>query len=210
MLDTWVVAADNGAEASYLPGLDHIKQRVKCAAKCLQECFNGETCCNFDRAAGDFHTSHVSRLEGLDGDIDHLSGLFHGAAVFERNMGCTGKFCLVGGGDEAGGVAGCGLHQTRHDTLVINHHGVHCSGDDGQLGHQVVSGHGDSLPHEQLISRTAESADIDSFSTGLFCPLDHLRFTGSRQDHFGNNRIMAMDQDIDLLLFQDAEIRQGF
>ena len=100
--------------------------------------------------------------------------------------------------------AGTNLHQARHDTLIIDHNQFNRTGHDGELSHQMVSGHGNSLAHHHLIAGTTEACQINSGGTTLLCKSNQFRLIYSLKNHLGDKRVVAMHQNVHMIFSTPA------
>ena len=116
---------------------------------------------------------------------------------------------LVAGADHLGVVAGRHRSQGGHDALVVHDHHLHRAGGQNQFGHQVVSGHGNPVPHEQFVSGAADAGKVDPVGALGFGQVEHFRGFTRLQDHFRNHGIVAVNNDVDLVFLQDSRIHHG-
>ena len=110
------------------------------------------------------------------------------------------------GGDELGVVALGHVGQGLHDALHVHHHGVHRAGDDGQFLLQVVAGNRNAVAHEDLVGGAAHAGQLDALGALVLGVLDGLRLLGGHVDHLGQQRLMAVDDDVDVVFFQHAQV----
>ena len=90
--------------------------------------------------------------------------------------------------------------------LHVHHHGVHRPGDDGQLLLQVVAGNGNAVAHEDLVGGAAHAGQLDALGALALGVLEDLRLLGGHVDHLGQHRLMAVDDDVDVVFFEDAQV----
>ena len=160
----------------------------------------------FDRPLRDVHPGLIATTEVLDGHAHQFPGLALGVGVVELHMFRSGEPGLVRGGYKFSVIAVGHLDQTGHDALVVHQDKFHRPGDDGQLGHQMVAGHGNALAHQHLVARATKAGHVDAHGSdrlGLF--LD-LRIIDRVQNHFRDNGRVAVDEDVDLIGFEHAQI----
>ena len=65
---------------------------------------------------------------------------------------------------------------------------------------------GRPLPHQDLVCRAADPADQDPLRPLLLGQFDQLGIAARRHDHLREGRLVAVDDDVHLVLFQDAEV----
>ena len=209
VLDLGIVAANHAHKPTHRASLDGIQQRIKRTAQSLKDGLVGETGHDADRFGGDFHTLGVALHKGVHRHADDLAGFFPCIFGMEIKMDGPGKAGLGCCVDKTGVVAASHLHKARHDALVVHHHNFHSAGHDCQLRHQVVACHGDALPHEQLITGTAQPGNSDACCSVLFGKLNHFRVASCVQNHLGHHRIVPVHQNVDCVLFDYAKVGGG-
>ena len=121
-------------------------------------------------------------------------------ALRPRNVG------LARSGDDLGVMAGGHLRQRGHDALHIHHHQVHRAGEQRQLLVQVIARHRHSLAHQDFIRGAADAGNVDAFGARLARPRQQVLVAAGGHDHLAQGRLMAVHQDVDLLLFEHPEI----
>ena len=142
----------------------------------------------------------------LDGHPEYVLGPFQRVMLIELHMRCAGDLGLGGSGDYFGMVALGNVRQPLHDALDIHDHGIDRAGDDSQFLLQEVTGDGDAVPHQHFVGGAAHARQVDSLCAWLCCQLHDLRVLSRRHDHFGQERFMAVDDDIDLIFLENAEV----
>ena len=156
---------------------------------------------------GDHHR-RLAVGEVVDGFPHHLPGHVQGMMLVKGDVhGLPFDPGPVVGGDQLGVVALGHVGQGLHLALHVHHHGVHGAGDDGQSpaagscrppGCRGASG-------SRWRSSTCRPAG---------CPwrpcsgrtVISFRLHGGHVDHLGQQRLMAVDDDVDVVLFQDAQV----
>ncbi len=116
---------------------------------------------------------------------------------------------LVRSGDDPGlELLGQG-NQSLHDTLDVNDHGVRSTGEDSQLLVEEIAGQRDTLSHQKLIGRATDTSHIDPFGPLRLGVLDNLWILNSGQDHLREGRLVAVDDDVDLIPFEHSQVSLG-
>ena len=210
VLGAGVIAADDAGKAPYPSVDDVIVQRaVGSAEHPAQQVVDGLV-------------AETGNLVGfIIGNIDIrltvgeiLYGCFHyfprrleGVVLVELDMGSPRYPGFGRGGDNLGVVAlGDGLYGL-HDALYIHHHSVHRPGDYSQLLLQEIAGNGHSMPHQYLVGGAAHTGEVYPFRPLGLGQLYHLRFLSGGDNHLREQRLMSMNDNIDLVLFEHPQIR---
>ena len=116
---------------------------------------------------------------------------------------------LLGGGDDLGVEAACGLGDTGHDALHVDEHRLHGPGGDGQLLLQEGTGDGQASSHEDLVGGAADACDVDAVGALLLDLLLHGWIVGHIDDGLGQRRLVPVQEDVDLIIAEDAEVDVG-
>ncbi|KUG28792.1 hypothetical protein ASZ90_001344 [hydrocarbon metagenome] len=209
VLHLGVVAADHGHGPANLPGLYRVEKRPGRAAKGRKDRLVGEAGHDVHGLARDVHPALVPGGEPLDGQFHDLDGLLPGVLYVEFHMRGAGELGLGRGGDDAAVVAPGHGDQAGHDALVVHHHDLHGPGDDGQFGHEVVSGHGDALAHEQFVARAAQPGQVDPGGPGGLGLGQKRRVAHGGQDHLRDDGAVAVHQDVHVVGLEHPEIDLG-
>lgn len=96
-----------------------------------------------------------------------------------------------------------------HDALDIHHHGLHRSGQDGQLLLEEVAGQRDALPDKHFVGRAADAGQVNSFGPFGLGIGQKFRILGGHHEHFRKRRFMAVDDHIDHIRLQHAQVGFG-
>ena len=73
----------------------------------------------------------------------------------------------------------------------------------------MVAGHGDALAHQHFVAGAAQSGQTDAGRAFFFGQGDEFRGLRGGDDHFGQHRVVAVQQDVDLVGFEDAQVDVG-
>ncbi len=130
--------------------------------------------------------------------------------LVERHMLRTGEHGFGGSGNDLGMITGRYLGQGRHDALHIHDHRFDCSGDDGQFLLQEVAGYRHPMAHQDFIAGTAHAADIDAAGSCRPGLGQQFRISGRENNDVRQSRFMAVENDIDLIGFNNAQITSAF
>ena len=113
------------------------------------------------------------------------------------------------GGDQFGVEAFGHVGQVLEYALDVHDHGIAGAGDDGQFLLQVGTGLGNAVTLEDLVGRAADAAQLNALGALGFGVLDDFRFLAHGHDHLGEYRLMAVDDDIDVVFLHDAQVGFG-
>ena len=215
--DSGIVAAHHGHRAAdytggnalnqRLRGSGHIHLAVGHAVQHLHDSFRGES-----------HSGFLLHLGNINQILISVHKVFHSRThdplrVFPCSLRIKPDEIGIrhlgdwGGGDEFGVEAFGQRAQGRKNTLYIHHNGLTCSGQHHILLLQEVSGHGNAPPHGYFVGSTADTGHIDAVGSQRFRQGDHLRILRVFTDHLGKAGIMAVYDNIDHILFHNAQVR---
>ena len=124
----------------------------------------------------------------------------------ERDMGCPGEPRLVGRRDNLRVETLRHVRDRRHDALVVHDHRIQCAGKQHQFLHEMVAGHRQALAHLQFVAGAAQPDEVDTLCALLFRHGDELGIFGGLHDDVRQQRVVAMQRDIDTLNAQRTEI----
>ena len=114
-----------------------------------------------------------------------------------------------GGGDELGMEALGQRAECREDALHVDDDGLAGTRQNDVFLLQEVTGHRDALTHGDFVARAADAGNVDALGADGLGERDHLGILRVHDDHFGQGRIMAVDDDVDHVLFHDADVGGG-
>ena len=110
------------------------------------------------------------------------------------------------GGNKIGVKAIGQISQTGHDTLVVNHYGIHGPSEKGKLLGYGMGGRRDAMTHKDLVTGATYAHKINSCggtgSLGLI-----FQFAGHLNDHVREDRVVAMERNVDRIGLQYAQVR---
>ena len=115
----------------------------------------------------------------------------------------------LGGGDELGVEALGQGAEGREDALHVHDDGLAGAGQHHVLLLQEVAGHGDAVAHGHLVGGAANARHVDALGAHFLGQGHHLGVLGVEHDHLGQRRIMAVHDDVDHVLFHDAQVGVG-
>ncbi len=113
---------------------------------------------------------------------------------------------LARGGDQLGVEVLGQVAQRLHDALHVHDHGLDRAGDDRQLLVQEVAGRWDAVAHQDLVRRAADAGQVDALGALGLGVGDQLGILGSDHDHLRQGRLVAVDDDVDLVVLQHAQV----
>ena len=96
--------------------------------------------------------------------------------------------------------------QRLHDALHVHHHRLDGPGEDRQLLVQEVAGRRDALAHHHLVGGAADAGQVDALGALALGVFDQLRIQHRGDDHLAEGRLVAVDDDVDLVLHQAAQV----
>jgi hypothetical protein len=150
-------------------------------------------------------------LEIVDGHFHDALGIFHGVMLIEFDVD---HILLLHAGNGVGGDQ-FGVETVGHvgdilkDALDIDHHGIAGAGDNGQFLLQKGAAQRAPRGAADFVGGAADPGQLDTFG-----PLDLAYVTisgclGHGHNHFGQNRFMAMNDQVDVVRFHHAEVGFG-
>ena len=169
--------------------------------------FHGEAGYHRSLDVGDIHGFVFAALELVDGLVDDFVGFGAGGLFAEFNVGRVGDLGNLHGGDDLGANAFGRIDHSRHDALVIHHHGIQCAGYDGHLLAHRMGTSGDAMTHHNLVAGAANAHQVDARGAGRFGRL--LFGLGGHDQHFGQYRIVAVQGDVDRLGLEGSQVGRG-
>ena len=113
------------------------------------------------------------------------------------------------GGDELGMEALAQGAQSGEDALHVHDNGLAGAGQNHVLLIQEVTGHGDAVTHGDFVGGAAHTGNGDALGAHGLGISDHLGVVGIVNDHFGQAGIMAVNNDVDIVLLHDADVGGG-
>ena len=113
------------------------------------------------------------------------------------------------GGDDLGVEAVGRLHDPGHDALDVDQERLHGTADDGQLLLQEVAGDRDAAAHQHLVRRAADAGHVDPAGAQLGRLGEEGGVGGGVDDRFRQGGLMPVDEDVHLVLAQDAQVHLG-
>ena len=99
--------------------------------------------------------------------------------------------------------------QCREDALHVHHDGLAGTGQHHVLLTQEVTGHGDAVTHGDLVAGAAHTSHSDALGAVFLGVGDHLGIIGVEHDHLGQGGIVAVNDDIDVILLHHADVGGG-
>jgi hypothetical protein len=144
-------------------------------------------------------------------DTDDFFRVFQGVVFVELDVDDTVLLHLGDGvgGDQLGVKALGHVGHILENTLDVYHHGVAGAGDDGHFLLQVGAGLGHAVALEELVGRTADAAQLDALGALGLGVFDDFRLLAHGHDHLGEDRLVAVDDDVDMVFFHDAQVGFG-
>ena len=112
-------------------------------------------------------------------------------------------------GDDLGVEVAGQVGQRLHDALHVHHHGLDRAGENRQLLVQEVAGRGNALAHERLVGGAADACHVDALGALAFGIGNQLRLVDGDDQHLRERRLVAVDDDVDLVVLEYAQIHLG-
>ncbi len=137
---------------------------------------------------------------------DDSPGPLQGVVFVKLDVHGAGYPSLGRGGDNLGVVTLSDIRQRLHDTLNIHHHSVHRPGNQRQLLLQEVAGQGHTVAHQDFVGRAADAAQVYPPGPLGLSQLYHLRLLSHGDDDLGEQRFVAVDDQVYLVLLEHAQV----
>ena len=217
--DLGVVAADHRHCAAQDARLDDIRQRLQRAervdvgvADAVELFLDG-----LDRVADtglglevrDVDELGLAVLEVLDRHLDDRLGVVRRGVLMELDEIGVRHAGDGGGGDELGMETLGQRAECREDALHVDDDSFAGARQNDVFLLQEVTGHRDTLTHGDFVARAADAGDVDALGADGLGERDHLGILRVHDDHLGQGRIVAVDDDVDHVLFHDADVGGG-
>ena len=214
-----VVAADHCDSTAQDAGLDNVGQRLQRAervnmgvAHAVEFFLNG-----LDRVADaglGLEVRNVDKFglavfEVFNRHADDRLGVLRRSILMELDEIRVRHAGNGRGRDELGMEALGKRAKSREDALHINDDGFACARQDNVFLLQEVTCHRNALPHGDLVAGAADARDVDALCADGLGQRDHLGILRIHDDHLGKRRIVAVDDDVDHVLFHDADVGGG-
>ena len=103
----------------------------------------------------------------------------------------------------------CESGQGLHDALHVDDHRLDRAGQDGQLLVQEVAGRRDAVAHQDLVGGAADAGQVDALGALALGLGDQLGVARRRDHHRRQRRLVAVDDDVDLVVLEHAEVDLG-
>src|SRR3989339_576345 len=138
-------------------------------------------------------------------------GIFHCMVLVEFNVNDIVLIHLPHGvgGDQLGMTAFSHIGKVLEDTLNIHHHGVTGACHNGKFLLEECSCRGNPVSLEHFIGRTADTTQLNAFCTDFVRQFKHFSTLGCCNDHFGKYGLMAVNNNVDMIFFHDAQVGFG-
>ena len=206
--DAHVVAADDAGEAADAAGDDGVVERPERAAVeaalHVVEVLVAEAGDERLVVVGDVDRAAV-RVVG-DGHAHDLAGRLRGAVLVELDVRRAGDLGLRRRRHQLG-VEALGERPERlHDALHVDDHGLDGAGEHGELLVQEVAGRRDAVAHEDLVAGAADAGEVDALRAGRLGLGDELGVARGLDQHRRQRRLVAVDDDVDLVVLEHAEV----
>ena len=217
--DFRVVAADHRDSAAQNAGLHNVDQRlrgagdvdmaVSNAVKLFLDGLNRVADAGLGLELGNVDQLGLAVLEVFNRHLDDRLGVVRRGGLVELDEVRVRHPGDRGGGDELGVEALGERAKCREDALHVDDDRFAGARQHDVLLLQEVAGHRDALTHRNFVAGAADAADVDALRAVFLGEGDHLRILGVHDDHFGQGRIVAVDNDVDHVLFHDADVGGG-
>ena len=99
--------------------------------------------------------------------------------------------------------------QGLHDALHVDDHRLDGAGEHGELLVEEVARRRDAVAHEDLVARAADAGEVDALGALRLRLGDQLGVAGRVDEHRREGRLVAVDDDVDLVGLEDAEVHLG-
>ena len=205
-----VVAADHAGHAPQSARDNAVVQRPEAwaifAAENVEDHLGRKTGNQPLPVLGDVDLRRVAVAEVLDSQANDLLGRLHCLGLVELDVRGSRELGLGTGGDYLGVEAVLQLGDRREDALYVDQQHVHDTGYDGQLLLQEVARNRHAVTHEDLVGRATDAGQVDTFGTGGLGFGKDFGVSRSGHDHVGERRLVAVDNDVHLVLFQHTQV----
>ena len=126
--------------------------------------------------------------------------------LVELDVGRARDLGLRRRGDELG-VEALGERPERlHDALHVDDHDLDRAGEHGELLVQEVAGGRDAVAHQDLVAGAADAGEVDALRAGRLGLGDELGVARGLDQHGRERRLVAVDDDVDLVVLEHAEV----
>ena len=209
--DAHVVAAHDAGQTAHAAGDDGVVERAERTAVeatlHVVEVLVAE--------AGDQRLVEVRDMHGAAAGIvgdchaHDLVGGLGGAVLVELDVGRALDLGLRRRRDQLG-VETLGERPERlHDALHVDDHDLDRAGEHGQLLVEEVAGGRDAVAHEDLVAGAADAGEVDALRAGRLGLGDELGVARGLDQHGRQRRLVAVDDDVDLIRLEHAEVDLG-
>ena len=217
--DLGVVAADHGDRAAQNAGLHNIDQRshragdvhmgVRNAVQTLLDGLDGVAHARLGLELRDVDKILIAVFEVLDRHPHDRLGVFSRGVLVELDEIGVRHPGDGGGGDELGVEAFGERTERREDALHVHNDRLASAGEHDVFLLEEVARHGDALTHGDFVAGAADAADVDALCAVFLGERDELGVLRIEHDHFRQRRIVTVDNDVDHVLFHNADVRGG-
>ena len=204
-------AEDTGGDALQqgLGGAELVNLGVGNAVENLDDGFKRVAHAGLLDLVGDVHQLGLPVLEVLNGHLDDRLGVVTGVLGRELDELGVGHPADGRGGDELGVEALGEGSQCGEDALHVYNNGFAGAGENHVLLAQEVTGHGDAVTHGHFVGGAAHAGNGDALGANALGQSDHLRIVGVVNDHFRQGGIVAVNNDVDIVLLHNADVGGG-
>ena len=158
---------------------------------------------------GDEDLALVAVLEVLAGGGDDGAGHIAGVLAGELKILAEGDAGDGRSGVELGVEALAQRPDVGEDALHVHDDGFDHAGEQSVLLLQEVAGHLDAMTHGDLVGGAAHTHDVDALGAVGTGQILHLLGLGDGDDHLGHGGIVAVADDVDHVLVQNAQVALG-
>ena len=204
------VAPDHADDAADAPVHDVVVQRTIGRAEAPAEhVVDGLVAEPHHEVVGLVRNLHLAAIAKiLDRNLDDFLGHVQGAVFLKLHVHGPGHVRLRRGGDDLGVVAAGDANNGLHDALDVHDHRLDGARGKRQFLLHRVAGDRHAVPHQGLVRRAAHARERDAaLRAGPFGLLDQGGVLGREDNHLGKGRLVAVDDDVDGILAEDAEVR---
>ena len=214
-----VVAADHGHSAPQntgghalqqgLGGAELVHLGVGNAVENLDNGLQGVANPSLLLLVGDVDQLRIPVLEVLNRHFHDGLGVVTGSLGGEADELGIGNPGNGRGGDELGMEALAQGAQCGEDALHVHDDGFAGAGENHVLLAQEVTCHGNAVTHGDLVGGAADAGDGDALGAQALGVGDHLGIIGVVNDHFGQGRIVTVNDDVHVVLLHNAQVGLG-